>query len=199
VLPFYVSPIQVIIVPIYRTDNKEKVIIECKKIQEQINLLGIRTKIDEKDVSPGNKFYFWEMKGVPLRLEIGEQELKSKEYTMFIRDENKKVKIKKLEDLKKFGEQFDNRLKDKADSFIEKTIVNCKSKPELQKTLENKKIARIDFCSIGKEGTACAETVEKDFNAFVRGIRHDKKEIPKGKCMFCGKKANEVVYVAKSY
>jgi len=199
VLPFMVSPIQLVIIPIYKTENKEKVIKECRKIEQEIKSLGIRTKIDEKDVSPGNKFYFWEMKGVPLRLEIGENELKAKEYTLYLRDENKKIKIKKLEDLKKQGELFDKRLKDKADLFIEKTIVSCKTKDELKKALENKKIARIDFCSIGKEGISCAETVEKDFNAFVRGVRHDKKETPKGKCMFCGKKATEVVYIAKSY
>jgi prolyl-tRNA synthetase len=161
--------------------------------------LGIRTKLDEKDVSPGNKFYFWEMKGVPLRLEIGENEIKAKEYTLYLRDKNEKVKIKNLNDLKKQGELFDKRLKDKADEFIEKTIITCKSKEEIKKALENKKIARIEFCSIGKEGTSCAETIEKDYGAFVRGVRHDKKEIPKGKCLFCGKKASEVVYVAKSY
>lgn len=94
---------------------------------------------------------------------------------------------------------FDKRLKDKADSFIEKTIITCKTKDEIKKALENKKICRVDFCSIDKEGTSCAEIVEKDFNAFVRGVRHDKKEIPKGKCIFCGKKAEEVVYIARSY
>jgi prolyl-tRNA synthetase len=199
VLPFMVSPIQVVIVPIYRTENKEKVTKECKKLSEEIKSLGIRVKIDEKEVSPGNKFYFWEMKGVPLRLEIGEQELKNKEYTLYLRDENKKIKIKNLNDLKKQGELFDKRLKDKADLFINKTIVTCKTKEEVKKALEDKKIARVEFCSIGKDGLVCAETVEKDFNAFVRGVRHDKKEIPKGKCAFCGKKAEEVVYIAKSY
>ena len=58
-------------------------------------------KVDEKEVSPGNKFYFWEMKGVPLRLEIGENELKAKEYTLYLRDEHKKIKIKSLNDFKK--------------------------------------------------------------------------------------------------
>ena len=90
-------------------------------------------------------------------------------------------------------------MKDKADKFLEKTIINCKTREEIRKALENKKIARVEFCSIGKEGTGCAETVEKDLNAFVRGIRHDKKETPKGKCPFCGKKASEIVYIAKSY
>ncbi len=199
VLPFMVSPTQVIIVPIFRTETKDKIIKECRKIEEQIKALGIRVKVDEKDTSPGNKFYFWEMKGVPLRLEIGEHELESKVYTLYIRDENQKIKIRKLDEIKKQGELFDKRLKDKADKFIEKTIINCKSKKEVEEALKDKKIARVEFCSIGKEGTPCAEEIEKDLGAFVRGVRHDKKEQAKGKCPFCGKKATEVVYIAKSY
>lgn len=199
VLPFMVSPIQLIIVPIFRTETKDKIIKECKKIEQELKALGIRTKIDEKDSSPGNKFYFWEMKGVPLRLEIGEHEIESKAYTLYIRDENQKIKIRKLDEIKKQGELFDKRLKDKADTFIEKTIINCKTKKEVEEALKNKKIARVEFCSIGKDGIPCAEEIEKDLGAFVRGIRHDKKEIPKGKCPFCGKKATEIVYIAKSY
>ncbi len=199
VLPFIVSPIQVTIIPIFRTETKEKILKECKKIEQEIKSLGIRVKIDEKDTSPGNKFYFWEMKGVPLRLEIGEQELESRIYTLYIRDENQKIKIRKLDEIKKQGEFFDKRLKNNADAFLSKTIINCKTKEDVKKALENKKIARVDFCSINKEGTHCAEVIEKDFGAFVRGVRHDKKEIPKGKCPFCNKKATEVVYIAKSY
>jgi prolyl-tRNA synthetase len=199
VLPFMVSPIQLVIVPIYNKDNQEKIMAECSKILESIKNTGIRAKLDDKDVSPGNKFYFWEMKGVPLRLEIGENEIKSKEYTLFLRDENKKIKIKQLSDLKKQGESLDKRLKEKADQFLEKTIVDCKTKKEIEDTMKNKKIARAEFCSIDKEGVPCAEVIEKEIGAFVRGIRWDKKEKPSGKCVICGKKANEVVYIAKSY
>jgi len=199
VLPFQVSPIQVIIVPIYKTETKSKILGECKKLEQDLKNQGIRAKVDEKDTSPGNKFYFWEMKGVPLRLEIGSHEIESKVYTLYIRDGNEKIKIRKLEEIKRQGELFDKRLKDKADNFLSKTIVNCKNREDIKKALENKKIARVEFCSIGKEGMNCAETVEKDLNAFVRGIRHNKKEKAQGKCPFCGKKATEVVYIAKSY
>jgi len=199
ILPFMVSPIQVIIVPIYNNDNKEKIMKACEKINSEILSLNIRTKIDDKEVSPGNKFYFWEMKGVPLRLEIGEQELKNKEYTLFLRDENKRIKIKKLDELKKQGDLFDKRLRDKADDNLKKTIVYCKTKKDADEALKNKKIVKADFCSIEKDGTACAEIVEKELGAFVRGVRHDKKEKPQGKCIICGKAAKEVVYIAKSY
>ena len=52
---------------------------------------------------------------------------------------------------------------------------------------------------MGKDGEKCAEIVEKELSAFVRGTLHSKKEKPAGKCPFCGKTAKEVVYIAKSY
>ena len=78
-------------------------------------------------------------------------------------------------------------------------IIDCKNKSEIKKAIENKKIARIDFCSIEKEGEKCAEIVEKEIGAEVRGILANKKEIPKGKCAICGKKAEVVIYIGKSY
>ena len=64
---------------------------------------------------------------------------------------------------------------------------------------EKRKIARFNFCSIEKDGEKCAAFVEKELQAGVRGIRADKKEVPSGKCLFCGKTAGEVVYAGKSY
>jgi prolyl-tRNA synthetase len=200
VLPFVVSPIQLIIVPIFKTDNKKKVIDECKKLAEKINeKTSIRYKIDDRDLGPGEKFYFWEMKGVPLRLEVGEKELAAKEYTLALRDKGERIKIKDLDEIEKQGQLLDKRLREKADKFFEDSIVSCKTKEDIKKALEEKKIARVDFCSIGKEGIECAETIEKDLQGFVRGVRHDKKEKAKGKCPICGKKAEEVVYIGRSY
>ena len=65
--------------------------------------------------------------------------------------------------------------------------------------MESKKIARINFCSIDKEGEKCAGYIEKGLKAEVRGILANKKEKPFGKCLICNKQAKEVVYVGKSY
>jgi len=78
-------------------------------------------------------------------------------------------------------------------------IINCKNKLEIKKALTNKKIARTNFCSIEKQGEKCAEIIEKELGAEVRGIRTDKKEKPSGSCAICNKKAQFVVYIGKSY
>ena len=65
--------------------------------------------------------------------------------------------------------------------------------------MKNGKIAKIDFCSIDDNGEKCAEWVEKETEAGIRGTLAGKKEFPKGKCVICDKPAKEVVYVGKSY
>jgi prolyl-tRNA synthetase len=60
-------------------------------------------------------------------------------------------------------------------------------------------IAKVEFCSVEKEGEKCAEKIEKETGAQVRGTRLDEKQSPKGKCAICGKKANHIVYIARAY
>jgi len=201
ILPFCISPIQVIIIPIFNKENKNKVLKESEKIKSKIKSLGIKAEIDKSEKRPGEKYYGWELKGVPFRLEIGEKELKKKKLTLFTRDTKKKeiISISQLSKLKKLGEDFDKRLIAKADNFMKGKIINCKTKDEIKKALKNKKIARINFCSIDKDGEKCAEYIEKELNAEVRGIMANKREKPTGKCIICNKPAKEVVYVGKSY
>ena len=201
ILPFCISPIQIIIVPIFKEKNKNKIIKEAKKIKEKLLLLGLRTEIDSTEKRPGEKYYEWELKGVPFRIEIGEQEIKNKKLTLFTRDTGKKqaLKINDVAKFKKFGEEFDKRLRGKADEFLKKRIVNCKTKQEMKKTIEGGKIAKVNFCSIEKQGEKCAEAIEKELHAEVRGILANKKEKPSGKCVICNKQAKEVVYIGRSY
>ncbi len=200
VLPFIISPIQVIIVPIFNAENKKKVIDYCEKIKEELKEFRIETDTSEK--KPGEKFYFWEMKGVPLRIEIGEKEMKAKEITLFSRDNGTKIKIKDSSMIKKIseiGKDIDERLKEKADKWFKNKIIDAKTKEELKEILDNKGIARVNLCSIEKEGEKCAGYIEKELLANVRGARADKKERPEGRCIVCNNKAKEVTYIAKSY
>jgi len=201
VLPFCISPIQIIIVPIYKAENKNKIIAECKKIATKLKELNLRVEIDSSEKRPGEKYYEWELKGVPLRLEIGQNELKSKKIILFTRDTRKKsiISLKDLKKLKSYGNDFDLRLKNNADNFMKGKIQTCKTKEEIKKAFKNKKIARVAFCSIDKSGIKCAEYIEKNIGAEVRGILANKKEKPKGNCIICNKKAKEVVYLGKSY
>ena len=200
VIPFCISPTQIIIVPIYTKENKEKIIAYAKKIKNKLK--KFRVEIDERDFyTPGWKFNEWELKGVPFRIEIGEKELKKNNLTLFLRDNSKKeiLSLKNINKLDKYFEEFDNRLKKNAEKILENSIVNCKTKEEIKKVLKEGKIAKTNFCSIEKEGIKCAEHVEKEINADIRGILATKKEIPSGNCVICNRPAKEVVYIGRSY
>lgn len=202
ILPFCIAPVQLVIVPIFTAKNKAKVMKKAQELEAELTKESIKAKIDNKETSPGEKFFFWEMKGVPLRLEIGEKEIKEKKLTIFLRDIKKKKFIdekKLMQEIKKEGHAFDERLKQKADALFNDKIIDCKSKEEVKKAMQDKKIARCNFCSLRKEGEKCAEVVEKQLLASVRGERADKKEQVKGSCIICGKQARHVVYIAKSY
>ena len=202
VMPFCISPLQIIIVPIFTSENKSKILKEVEKIKTRLEELGLRVDVDSREEKrPGEKFYEWELKGVPFRLEVGEKELREKKLTLFTRDIHKKetFSLAKLSTLKKLGEDFDKRLLDKADHSIKGKVENCKTKQEIAKVIKEGKIARINFCSIDKEGVECAEIIEKEASASVRGTLADKIEKPSGNCVICGEKANVVAYVGRSY
>ena len=201
VIPFCISPTQIIIIPIFNKENKKKVLDESQKIKKKIESFGIRTKIDDDEKRPGEKYYEWELRGVPFRFEIGEKELKEKKLTLFTRDtqEKQKISISQLAKVKQLGEEFDKRLLSKADKFLKNKIVNCETKQEIKKAIESKKIARTNFCSTEKQGEKCAEIIEKEINAEVRGTLANKHEKATGKCTICGKPAREIVYIGKSY
>jgi prolyl-tRNA synthetase len=200
ILPFNLSPIQIVIIPIYNKDNKNKIL----KYATQINnkLKEIKTHIDLRDsLSPGWKFNEWELKGIPFRIEIGEKELKSKKLTFYNRSTNKKeiLSLKDLSKIKEFGKAYDKKLVQKADNFMKGKIINCKSKEDLKKALTNNKIAKVNFCSVEEQGTKCADYIERQLNAEVRGTFANKSEKASGTCIICRKPAKEVVYIGKSY
>ncbi len=197
VLPFCISNIQVIIIPIYTTKNKTKILEKAKEIEEKLKKQNIKAKIDDSEKTPGEKFYSSELRGIPLRIELGEKELQGK-LTLFLRDTKQKIKVN-LNEIEKQGLELDKRLKEKADKNFQNAVVECKTLEEAKKALNEKRIVKCNFCSTSKEGEKCAEVVEKKLSAFVRGVLHNKKEKPSGKCIICAKQAKEVVYIAKSY
>ncbi len=201
VFPFKLAPLQIIIIPIVVKDKEKKIFDKCRELQKKLSK-DFRVEIDLSEQSPGDKFYFWEMKGVPIRIEVGQKELKEKSLTVFRRDTNKRIKIKErqlLAFIKKSDKEILKNLKEKSKNKFDKSIVSIDKLTEVKKAVDSGKIVRTKFCSIDKEGESCAEIIEKQINAFVRGTRVDKKEKPAGKCIVCGKKANTVVYIGKTY
>ncbi|MEM4230775.1 MAG: proline--tRNA ligase [Candidatus Pacearchaeota archaeon] len=197
--PWRIAPKQVVIIPI-RT-NKE-VLNEVEKIRQELEERNISVEVDASEKMPGEKFYFWEMKGVPLRIELGLKEIKEKKLTIYRRDINKKEIVERnslLKYIEEIAKDYDKTLIEQADSLFKDAISYVKNRQELQKAIENGKIAKCEFCSVDMDGVKCAEVVEKEILAQVRGTKLDEKESPKGNCIICGKKAKAMVYIARQY
>ena len=97
------------------------------------------------------------------------------------------------------GEDWKASLDKKDKGEFKENIVDVNSAKEIKKAMDSNQIARCGFCSIGMDGAKCAEVIEKDITAQVRGVRVDEEMSPSGNCAVCGKKAKAVVYIARSY
>ena len=197
--PWKIAPIQVIIIPIKRENKVEK---EAEKIKKELENNKISVEIDNSEKRLGEKFYFWEMKGIPLRIEIGNKELKENSLTIFRRDKNQKEAVKRKDLLKyieKTSKEIDINLIKQADKLFDNKLINTSTKAEIKKVIDTGKIARCGFCSVEKDGEKCAEVIEKEIGAEVRGTKLNEKNKDFSKCIICNKKANHTVYIAKSY
>jgi len=200
VFPFSIAPKQIVIVPInFDTDSgvKDKAVELRDRLSQRY-----RVQLDLSDKRPGEKYYHWEMKGVPIRLEVGPRDVQKKSVVLVRRDTGAKQSVKEeelLQAIKKLGNEITENLKKKAlKEFIEK-ITEARTIEQMEKNLGEGKIIRTNFCSLEMSSAACAEKVEKELGARVRGKRADLNEQPAGECPFCGKKAGVVAYIARQY
>ena len=194
--PWDIAPLQVVIIPI-----NEEVKQKAEKLKSEIEKFA-SVKIDYSDKRPGEKFNYWEMKGVPIRIDLGLKDLENKKITVFRRDLDKKEVVSESElikKIKKISEEITKNLTKKADNLFNNKIKDAKNIKEIKKIIEEGGIARCNFCSVEKEGEKCAEIIEKETGAQVRGTKLDEKQKPNGKCAICGKPAHNIVYIAKSY
>jgi len=200
--PWKIAPKQVVIVPISYEKN---ILDKAEEIKKKLEQSEIDVIIDyDEEKRSGEKFYFWEMKGVPLRIELGNKEIKNKELTIYRRDTDEKIKIKErnfVAEIQKIAEDYDKNLFKKADILFKNRVQDAVSKEDIRTALEAGKIARCGFCSVDKSGEACAEVIEKEFGAYVRGTKLVKEKASGkiSKCAICNKKAKEVVYIARQY
>ena len=200
VLPPKIAPVQIVIIPIfYDKRQKQKVFKSCENVMKSLQNSGVEVKFDEREeYSPGWKFNDWEMKGVPIRIEIGPKDLQKKQIIAVRRDTGVKVTIKEdivVEKIPAMLEDIQKILWAKAKKFLQDNITNVKNYEEFKKILENKGgFLRASWC--GEQH--CEEQIKIETGATIR-VLPLKKERAQGKCLYCGKVAKEVVYFAKAY
>ena len=114
--------------------------------------------------------------------------------------EKKAVNIEMLESyIHNVAKDYTKHLKEKKLLDFGKLIQKCETLDEAKKAIENKKIVCCGFCSVDMDAVPCAEIVEKETGALVRGRKVTEETNHFSKCIVCGKKAKETVYVARSY
>lgn len=189
-----VAPIQAVIVPIWKKGRVAEVNAEVEKIGQELE--GYRVHVDSRDMRPGRKYYDWEIKGVPLRLELGERDIKKNAVTLVRRDSGERFQAPRHELRQRVGEELrdiERRLAERAEKEFEEKLFKAQSVGEVKKLVENKKgVVKLSWC--GSEG--CAEAVETQAKADILGIL---EEGANGECIACGDRAEKVVIVGKSY
>ena len=197
VLPPNVAYNKVVIVPILFEKDKNIVLKKAKELSNKLKIFN--PILDDRDTySAGWKFNEWDLKGIPIRIEIGPKEIKEKQVVLVRRDNNKKefvklskisIKIKEL--LKEIQEDMYNKAKKHLDSSIE-YVNNFKS---LKQAIENKKIAAALYCG----NSVCEDNIKNKLNGVKAICIPFTNEQKKGNCINCNKPAFVYAYFAKSY
>ena len=197
VLPPAVAPIQAVIVPVAM--HKEGVLEKANELKERLKNAGIRVKLDDTDNSPGWKFAEYEMKGVPVRIEIGPKDIEANQCVIVTRHNREKTFVS----LDEFEAMAAQKLQDVHDGMFAKALANrenktyqCTTIEEINKALEEKGDGFIEAMWCGEE--ACEDEVKAQTGAGSRCIPLNRKNLS-DKCVCCGKPAQHMVLWGKAY
>jgi prolyl-tRNA synthetase len=200
VLPPNLAPTQVVIVPIFKTDEEfDSISIVANELVAQFKKLGISVKFDNRTTQkPGFKFAEWELKGVPVRIAIGPKDLENGTFEIARRDTLTKEVIAKdgaVNYISNLLEQIQKDLFNRALDFRNTHVTEVNSFEEFKDVLENK----AGFISAHWDGTPETEEKIKDLTkATIRCIPLDQKN-EEGICVFSGNKSTGRVLFAKAY
>ena len=198
-LPPKIAPYQVVLVPIFRDDDDKKNIQDyLRETLIEMQKLGIRVHEDWRKGSPGFKFNEWEMKGVPLRLEVGPKDIKEEKVVIVRRDNSDKKFVNKesiIDTIISLLDDVQKNMFNKAKSFQTENTFTVSSYDEFKDILSNKG----GFIKCGWDGTSETEAaIKNETKATIRVIPMD--ENPKGlNCIYSGKPAKHEVIFAKAY
>ena len=200
VLPPKIAPIQVVIVPIpYKDVDTEQILAKAKEIYEKLHKNGIQVVLDDRtEYTPGWKFNDWELKGVPIRIEIGPRDLKQGQVTLARRDTFEKTAVKEenvTDAVTKLLEDIQRSLFEKAKKILEENITTVTAYKDFKKVLKEKG-GFIRACWCGSSD--CEKNVKEETGATIRIVPLEKEKIF-ANCIYCGEEAKEVVYFARSY
>ena len=194
VLPPRVAPVQVAIIPIQQ--KKEGVLDKACELKERLK--GFRVKVDDTDKSPGWKFSEQEMRGIPVRIEIGPRDIEANKAVLARRDTGEKIEIN-LDDLEtevaNLLDKIQVEMLERARAHREEHTYTATDYAEFLDILENKPgFVKAMWCG----DRACEDKVKEDAAATSRCMPFEQEKLS-DKCICCGKPASKMVYWGKAY
>lgn len=195
-LPPYVAPTQIVIIPIQQ--NKPGVLTKTRELKERLEKLGFRVKLDDSDRTPGWKFSEYEMKGVPIRLEVGPRDIEHGNISLAKRYNGEKMMIKdaELEDI------IAPLLKDIHEAMYQKALKYLLEHTSEAHTLEELDVIlnqKLGYAKVMWDGDqAGLDFIKAKFSATARCMPFNQTAFG-DKCIVSGKKAKHLVIVAKAY
>ena len=194
--PPAIAPIQTVIIPV--AAHKEGVNEKAEELFALLKKNNIRVNLDDRDFSPGWKFNEWEMKGVPVRLEVGPKDIEKNQCVLVRRDTHEKLFVS-LDNIEQTVADLlaliQKDMLETARAHRDAHTTHAENWEEFVKAIENKNFVFAPWCG----ETECEAEIKSKTGATTRNVPFDNFEANGCKCVHCGKKAQTKIYFAKSY
>ena len=200
VLPPKIAPYQVVIVPIfYKEIERDVILSKAREVSEKLEEKGIATILDDRaEYTPGWKFHEWELKGVPVRIEIGPRDVERKQVVAARRDTFERVEVREEELVNAINEllkEIQDGLFNRAKRFLEDHTTTVKTYDEFKEALRERG-GLIKACWCSNQG--CEEKIKEETGATIRLVPFEREKLFSD-CVYCGGQAKDVVSFAKAY
>ncbi|MGO9387922.1 MAG: proline--tRNA ligase [Methanobacterium sp.] len=199
-IPPVVSPYQIVIVPIIFKKGGEEVLRFCRDIKEILKNEGnLRVYLDDRDIRAGKKFYEWEMRGVPIRIEVGPRDLRDNKIVIVQRNNLKKEIMDYnpesfIEDIQRILHNVNQEMSEKSWKVLNENIRSADSLEEANEIITDKKgIISFNWC--GED--SCGTDLEEKMRVDILGIQKDC--LGENKCINCDNPAKHVTLLARTY
>jgi len=198
VLPPKVAPTQIVIVPIYNNDeDKKRILDKAGEIKQDLESKQIRIHIDDrKEMSPGFKFNDWEMKGVPLRIEIGPKDMDKQKILIAKRYNKEKINLgfDEISKIEEILEEIQSKMLEKAREQARLNTVDITDYKEFKEKISIGGFFNAPWCG----NQECEEKIKEETGADIRVIPFDKEDNTKN-CIYCNEKSISIPIFARGY
>jgi prolyl-tRNA synthetase len=200
IMPPKVAPTQIVIVPIpFKGQDAEAIAAKTTEIAETLKNNSLRVILDDRqEYTPGWKFNQWELKGIPIRIELGPRDLKNGQVVMVRRDTGQKIIVKEtdiLANVETLLQDIQDNLLLKARTNLQEKISEVQNYDTFKQVVEDKGgFVKASWCG----NPMCEAKIKEETGATIRVIPF-KKEEPQTGCVYCGKKGKDIAYFARSY